>query len=45
MRCLPDDGSEAAMDLDPEGTDGLDTWLAPFLAAMGRKTRRTWAPL
>ena len=23
----------------------LDTWLAPFLAAMGRKTRRTWAPL
>ena len=45
MRCLPDDGSGAAMDLDPEGTDGLDTWLAPFLAAMGRKTRRTWAPL
>src|SRR6478735_9428396 len=23
----------------------LDAWLAPFLAAMGRKTRRTWAPL
>ena len=23
----------------------LDTWLAPFLAAMGRKTRRTCAPL
>lgn len=23
----------------------LDTWLVPFLAAMGRKTRRTWAPL
>lgn len=23
----------------------LETWLAPFLAAMGRKTRRTWAPL
>ena len=23
----------------------LDVWLAPFLAAMGRKTRRTWAPL
>ena len=23
----------------------LDLWLAPFLAAMGRKTRRTWAPL
>ena len=23
----------------------LDVWLAPFLAAMGRKTRRHWAPL
>src|SRR5215211_7664767 len=23
----------------------LETWLAPVLAAMGRKTRRTWAPL
>ena len=23
----------------------LDGWLAPFLAAMGRKTRRHWAPL
>src|SRR5215218_1425145 len=23
----------------------LDAWLAPFLAAMGRKTRRGWAPL
>ena len=23
----------------------LDVWLAPFLAAMGRKTRRQWAPL
>ena len=23
----------------------LDTWLVPFLAVMGRKTRRTWAPL
>ena len=22
-----------------------EAWLAPFLAAMGRKTRRTWAPL
>lgn len=22
----------------------LDGWLAPFLAAMGRKTRRAWAP-
>ena len=24
---------------------GLDAWLAPFLDALGRKTRRTWAPL
>src|SRR5215218_1075511 len=23
----------------------LDAWLAPFLAAMARKTRRSWAPL
>ena len=23
----------------------LDAWLAPFLSAMGRKTRRHWAPL
>jgi SRSO17 transposase len=23
----------------------LDAWLEPFLSAMGRKTRRTWAPL
>ena len=31
-----------------EGCDrarDLDAWLAPFLAAMARKTRRTWAPL
>ncbi len=35
----------AAMDQDREGTDGFDTWLAPFLAVMGCKTRRTWAPL
>jgi SRSO17 transposase len=28
------------------GTAGdLDAWLAPFLDALGRKTRRTWAPL
>lgn len=38
MRCPP-------MDRDREVTDGLDIWLAPFLAVMGRKTRRTWAPL
>jgi len=29
------------LDLAPD----LDKWLAPFLAALGRKTRRTWAPL
>jgi SRSO17 transposase len=23
----------------------LEAWLAPFLAVMGRKTRRRWAPL
>ncbi len=23
----------------------LDTWLAPFLTAMGSKPRRHWAPL
>src|SRR3712207_9554314 len=23
----------------------LEAWLAPFLALMGRKTRRSWAPL
>ena len=28
-----------------DGDHGLEAWLAPFLAAMGRKTRRTWAPL
>src|SRR3954453_9906408 len=31
-----------------EGCDrarDLDAWLAPFLAAMARQTRRTWAPL
>ena len=25
--------------------DDLDQWLEPFLSLMGRKTRRTWAPL
>ena len=25
--------------------DDLDRWLEPFLLVMGRKTRRTWAPL
>ena len=27
------------------GAADLDAWLAPFLEVMGRKTRRTWAPL
>jgi hypothetical protein len=35
----------AAMEQDREGVDGLDAWPAPFLAVMGRKTRRTCAPL
>lgn len=30
---------------DGGGASDLDAWLAPFLAVMGRKTRRTWAPL
>ena len=30
--------------LDGAGCD-LDVWLTPFLEAMGRKTRRVWAPL
>jgi SRSO17 transposase len=29
----------------PGGGADLDRWLAPFLTVMGRKTRRTWAPL
>ena len=27
------------------GTSELVAWLAPFLEVMGRKTRRSWAPL
>lgn len=27
------------------GAGDLDSWLAPFLGVMGRKTRRGWAPL
>src|SRR3954470_3295978 len=27
------------------GVRGLDEWLQPFLEGLGRKTRRTWAPL
>ena len=30
-------------DAHPHAQD-LDTWLVPFLAVMGRKTRRRWAP-
>lgn len=30
----------------PRGGGGdLDVWLTPFLEVLGRKTRRTWAPL
>jgi hypothetical protein len=29
----------------PGGGADLDRWLVPFLGVMGRKTRRTWAPL
>jgi SRSO17 transposase len=29
---------------DRDRVRDLDAWLAPFLAVMGRKTRRTWAP-
>ncbi len=27
------------------GAGDLDAWLAPFLDVLGRKTRRSWAPL
>jgi hypothetical protein len=27
------------------GAGDLDVWLTPFLAVLGRKTRRTWARL
>jgi SRSO17 transposase len=30
--------------LESAGCD-LDVWLTPFLAALGRKTRRAWAPV
>ncbi len=32
------------MAVDRDRVGDLDAWLAPFLAAMDRKTRRTWAP-
>ena len=28
-----------------DASDDLDAWLSPFLDALGRKTRRAWAPL
>lgn len=31
--------------LGMDAVEGLETWLTPFLATLGRKTRRTWAPL
>jgi SRSO17 transposase len=31
--------------LGMDAIGGLEAWLAPFLAALGRKTRRSWAPL
>ncbi|CAO4157354.1 DDE-5 domain-containing protein [Methylorubrum extorquens] len=33
------------MDQDRQAVDGLDACLGPLLSVMGRKTRRTWAPL
>jgi len=30
--------------VDASSEQDLDAWLAPFLAVMGRKTRRAWAP-
>ncbi|CAA2105381.1 hypothetical protein MBUL_03164 [Methylobacterium bullatum] len=33
------------MDQDRQETNELDAWLMPFLSVIGRKTRRTWAPL
>ena len=32
-------------DTEGEIADDLEAWLAPFLAVLGRKTRRVWAPL
>jgi SRSO17 transposase len=36
---------EARMATVHGGGADLDRWLAPFLEVLGRKTRRTWAPL
>src|ERR1700712_4975736 len=32
-------------DMGNDVRGGLDSWLTPFLGELGRKTRRTWAPL
>jgi SRSO17 transposase len=45
MSCFLAIVQEATMAEDRDLTDELDGWLAPFLATLGRKTRRTWAPL
>jgi SRSO17 transposase len=37
-------GLEAAMS-GARGSTDLDVWLTPFVEMLGRKTRRTWAPL
>jgi hypothetical protein len=36
---------ETEMAMVDDAGRALDAWLAPFLEVMGRKTRRTWAPL
>lgn len=33
------------VDVGGEAASGVEAWLAPFLDVLGRKTRRTWAPL
>ena len=33
------------VDVGGEAASGPEAWLAPFLDVLGRKTRRTWAPL
>jgi SRSO17 transposase len=38
-------GMEAAMAMPAGVRCDLDAWLTPFLEVLGRKTRRTWAPL
>ena len=32
-------------DMGDDTRGNLNSWLAPFLEELGRKTRRTWAPL